>query len=346
MSVSTEESVWWYQVCDALIDPSPEHYDTLALLTEQGVEIAAVALAWHDTPRAVALVENTGTFPELRARLALFEEARAFLGTSAEEQQAYEALGGLLPTDSTAYKHRIFVMTLAHALRDEPDCPVVPCYQGIEIHEYSLLRVWRYRPDEFPDSLLQQELYHSEYIVDTGIYLLASLLPENFNALHRLLQRQTGYWFQSPVALIAAERVLDRLEPLELEQKQALLYLLCDCLGRSKTWEDYAITAQILGVATQQGVNTLPMLATLGEKVMQQPSKAARWWARRVLRAVPAQAHTEAVYLRILVLEGRFNQATKVRRWRWRRRAERLIRCIENPLLRRSLELRQSASLK
>lgn len=342
--MSKDSSEYWIPVCDALLAPGPEQYQKLALLAEQGVPIATVALAWQDTPKAIALVENSGRFPELRATLALFEEARALLAAPPEEYQAYEALTALLPDPSESLRHYRFILSLAAALQSESDYPVLYCYQSDAVQAFSLLRIWRYSPQRFLDSLLGSRRYYT-YVSDAGVYMLAAQLPQSFPMLRTLLERLVGYSLKLRLAQAAAHLILENLEFLKAEQRASLLYLLGDYLGRGETLEDAKLAARLLGCARQYNVNPLPMLAVLGERTVRDAPAMARRWTRTLLRAVPEHARADALYLRILALEGRLNQASTMRQWRWRKRAEKLIPSVENPLLRRSLELRQSAEL-
>lgn len=342
--MNKDSSEHWIPVCDALLAPGPEQHEKLAVLAEQGVPIAAVALAWRDTPQAIALIEKSGSFPELRATLALFEEARALLEAPPEEYQAYKALTALLPDPSEGFRHRSFVMALAAALQSESDYPVLYCYQSDAVQAFSLLRIWRYSPQRFLDSLLGSRRYYT-YVSDAGVYMLAAQLPQSFPLLHTLLERLVGYSLKLRLAQAAAHVILENLESLRAEQRASILYLLGDYLGRGETLEDAKLAARLLGCARQYDVNPLPILAVLGERTVRDAPAMARRWTRTLLRAVPESARAEASYLRILALEGRLNQASTMRQWRWKKRAEPVIRRIENPLLRHSLELRQSTEL-
>ncbi|MGC4042923.1 MAG: hypothetical protein QM758_03895 [Armatimonas sp.] len=343
MIVSTDEAEHWQLACDTLLDPSPELYDRLAMLTEQGVPIATVALAWHDTPRAVALAKKSGNSKELQVTLALFAGARKLLATPMEERMAFETLVALLPPESKKKERYTFIVGLADALQNKDDCALIPGYLSIPVREYDLLRVWAYHPQRFMD-MLYGHSYTWRLREHAGIYLLASRLPRNTAMLRSLLEQKTNYWFSSQLAIMAAHRILERLDLLDSEDGNGLLYRLSDCLGSGQTWEDHNLIARVLIRAKQYGADMLPILAALGERAVREAPESTRRWARRVLRAVSEEAYQEGLYLRILALESRLNQASVTWQWRWKKRAERIVLLVENPLLRHSLELRRNDS--
>jgi hypothetical protein len=339
---TTTESAVWRTLCDALIESGPATDDALAALTEQGVAIAAVALAWRDTPRAAALVER-GDFSELRAILGAFEEARALLAAPPDERLAHEALTTLLPPDSADFTHRHTIGSLARLLEDEESVLRYEALPAPAIQEFYALLLWLHRPEQVPEFLLRQSQGRIHYIHDAGLYILAARLPETAPVLISILQKITHYWLTSPLALDTAGQILAKLELLEPQQGDMLVRLIGNTLGLGKVEDDHELIVQMLVITKKRMLSLRPLLAVLGERAVRDTPKMTRTWTRRVLRLAPDSIRAEAHYLRILALEGRMEHLPLKRqqhRRRWKERAVPIVRSVEDSLLRESLERR------
>jgi hypothetical protein len=329
----TEEEVWRC-VCDSVHSPGSATDEALVALAKQAIEtenhtfpsLLMTALAWRDTPRAVSLFGSEAED---------FVIARTLLSSDEETRLAHTAL--LMLQDKS------YVLQIAKALEGKIEIEEVYLLPK-EITDYYRLHLWLKNSENF--RYFSRGARHASLNAwGIAAYLFSLRLPEELAVLGDIFLKNSDFMTRK-LPRVAAEKALLWLQENPGQGGEAgdlLVDLIGQALGLREEEEDAALAVLMLDGAQRRGINLRPILAMLGERAVRDNPRASRSWTRQILRTVPESLRPTARYLRVMALQGRLNHTSlrpkrQQRAWRWRRRAGRILGCVEDPVLRLGLE--------